>query len=151
MFGGAPGLDPFFGPGGPGGGGGPDDLLSQLLLAGARSAHANAAGGGTGSGHTSSGFMHFDPSSGGQARHEAAAAAEPGIVGGGLEALIGALMGQGLFSSMAEGVGGAGGFYEDLVGLDNVHVTTPPDVLAALPRSTYIQGRRPGDRCVGAG
>lgn len=35
--------------------------------------------------------------------------------------------------------------YEDLVGLDPVHVTTPEEVLTSLPQSKFVEGRRPGD------
>jgi hypothetical protein len=152
--------DPFHGPHGSGADpfAGPDDFLSQLLLAGARSAHEAHRSGSMGAG----GFTHYDPASG-------AASFEPGGAGAGaaggaggagphmghglagvpqgLEALIGALMGPGMFGGMMGGAAAGGMRYEDLAGLQNVAVTTPPEVLARLPRSTYIDGRRPGDRC----
>lgn len=116
---------------------GPEDFLSQLLLAGARSARDNSGrqqGMGPGPG-----FTHYDPSSG-------ASNFEPfggGSGGMGLEALLSQIMGPGLAG------GGMGGMtYEDLAGLDPVHVTTPEEVLSSLPQSKFVEGRKPGDRWV---
>jgi hypothetical protein len=109
----------------------PDDFLSQLLLAGARSARQ---GGGRGPG-----FQHYDPASGHTSWEPMGGG--PGDMG--LEALLNELMGPGLFG------GGEGGMrYEDLVGLDPVHVTTPEEVLSSLPQSKFVEGRKPGDRWV---
>jgi hypothetical protein len=107
----------------------PDDFMSQLLLAGARSARQ---GGGRGPG-----FQHYDPASGYTSWEPMGGG--PGDMG--LEALLSELMGPGLFG------GGEGGMrYEDLVGLDPVHVTTPEEVLSSLPQSKFVEGRKPGDR-----
>lgn len=120
---------------------GPDDLMSQLLLAGARSASANRgrAGG-------SAGFTHYDPGSGTTQferldRHVNSLWEGLEVPGPSLEEMLEALMGPGPFTD------GHGGLrYEDLVGLDPVQVTTPQDVLTSLPQSKYVEGRRPGDR-----
>lgn len=127
--------DPFAGMMGGGGGpdamfGGPDDFLSQLLLAGARSARDNSG---------RAGYTHYDPRSG-DAHFEPMGGAG-GAAGMGLEALLSQLMGPGLF-----GGGGGGMSYEDLVGLSDVQVTTPEEVLSSLPQSKFVEGRRPGDR-----
>jgi hypothetical protein len=121
--------------------GGPDDFLSQLLLAGARSARDNR-------GHTAGpggpGFVHHNPGSGAMEFESFNPGFGPGAgpAGMGLEALLSQIMGPGLFG----GEGGTGMRYEDLVGLDPVHVTTPVDVLSSLPQSKYVDGRKPGDR-----
>lgn len=119
--------------------GGPDDFLSQLLLAGARSARDN-------SGRTGGpGFVHHNPGSGAMEFEPFGGPGfgpEAGPAGMGLEALLSQIMGPGLFG----GEGGMGMRYEDLVGLDPVHVTTPDDVLSSLPQSKYVDGRKPGDR-----
>jgi len=61
--------------------------------------------------------------------------------------LLGALMEGGLFPGLGPDGEGVGRLrYEDLVGLDPVHVTTPADVLQGLPTSTFVEGRMPGDR-----
>eukprot|EP00879_Flechtneria_rotunda_P001007 GHRR01001143.1.p1 GENE.GHRR01001143.1~~GHRR01001143.1.p1 ORF type:complete len:683 (+),score=290.06 GHRR01001143.1:1311-3359(+) len=108
------------------------DFLTQLLLAGARSARQNSRGQqqqGLG------GFAHFDPISG-STRYEQGGPPS-------LEALIGAMMGHGMFAGMGEA---GGGFrYEDLQNLENVQVTAPADILEALPKSKYVEGRKPGD------
>jgi len=122
---------------------GPDDLMSQLLLAGARSASANRGHAG---GLGSAGFTHYDPGSGTAEfeplrRHVDNLWEGMAVPGPSLDEMVEALMGPGLFTD------GRGGLrYEDLVGLDPVHVTTPQDVLTSLPQSKYVEGRRPGDR-----
>lgn len=119
--------------------GGPDDFLSQLLLAGARSARDNR--GRAQGGQRAAGFTHYDPNSGTADFEPFGPGFGPGAAGQGLEALLSQIMGPGLF-----GGGGGGMTYEDLVGLDNVHVTTPEEVLSSLPQSKYVEGRKPGDR-----
>lgn len=110
---------------------GPEDFMFHLLSGHtdhAHQQHSAAAG--------SPGFTHYNPSD--HSSHFEPMMASPGA---GLEAILSQLMGSGLF-----GGGGGGMQYEDLVGLDPVHVTTPEDVLSSLPRSKYVEGRRPGDR-----
>lgn len=123
---------------------GPDDFLSQLLLAGARSARDNRGGrqqGGMGAAGPRPGFTHYDPSSGASDFEPFGGGSGGGM--GGLEALLSQIMGPGLAG------GGMGGMtYEDLAGLDPVHVTTPEEVLTSLPQSKFVEGRKPGDRWV---
>jgi hypothetical protein len=121
--------------------GGPDDFLSQLLLAGARSARDNS---GRTAGPGGPGFVHHNPGSGAMEFEPFGPGFGPGAgpAGMGLEALLSQIMGPGLFG----GEGGMGMRYEDLVGLDPVHVTTPEDVLSSLPQCKYVDGRKPGDR-----
>eukprot|EP00775_Hariotina_reticulata_P009292 gene9292-9457_t len=127
----------------------PLDPLAQLLLAGARSAAANRQAGSSGLEQQAAGFTHYNPASG-AAHFEPAATWGPfggPMASADLDGLIGALMGGGMFPGLGSDGEGAGRFrYEDLVGLDPVHVTTPPDVLQGLPTSTFVEGRKPGDR-----
>lgn len=116
---------------------GPDDFLSQLLLAGARSARDTTGAA------AQPGFTHYDPRSGSSHFEPVMGGGGPGGggPGAGLEALLNAIMGPGF------GEGGMG-TYEDFVGLDNVRVTTPEEVLSSLPHSKFVEGRMPGDRWV---
>jgi hypothetical protein len=124
---------------------GPDDFLSQLLLAGARSARDNSGrqqGAAAGFRAAGLGFIHHDPQSGTSNFEPFGGGGGGGPFGGmDLEGLLSQIMGPGL-------AGGGGMTYEDLVGLDPVHVTTPEEVLTSLPQSKFVEGRRPGDRWV---
>lgn len=129
-----------------------EDLFTQLLLSGARSARSNHyRQQQQGSAHQEAGFAHFDPATGFSRFEPMDQIFGPGIMGPGLrhgpgqglEALIGALIGGQGFEGQFGGPGGM--TYEDLMNLDNVHVSTPDDVLAELPRSKFIEGRKPGD------
>eukprot|EP00878_Enallax_costatus_P004860 GHUV01005114.1.p1 GENE.GHUV01005114.1~~GHUV01005114.1.p1 ORF type:complete len:650 (+),score=247.40 GHUV01005114.1:207-2156(+) len=120
-----------------------EDLITQLLLAGARSARSNRSQGLDGH---EPGFTHYDPAAGYSRFEPSDQIFGPGFMGPGfrqvpdqgLEALIGAL-----FGGQGQGIGNMR--YEDLVNLDNVNVSTPEDVLSQLPRSKYVEGRKPGD------
>jgi hypothetical protein len=139
-----------FGMGGGVGGFSGGDLLEQLLLAGARSAlQRQRSGVAADAAATASGFATFDPEA--SSASNTVGGSIGGMThavppGGGLEALLGALFGGGMASAGADAAGSGGLTYEQLMGLRPVAVPTPPDVLASLPRSRFVEGRTPGDR-----
>jgi hypothetical protein len=119
-----------------------DQLMARILLAGARSAYEayhsgadhqepHSPGLGSDVAYTSSSGGGSSSSGGGGAAMGGGGGSEAG--GGGLSALLSAMF-------------GGDWDYERLAQLQDVQVTTPEEVLQQLPRSTYVAGRRPGDR-----